>query len=128
MNFPFLKQIAQGLKHANALIFVCLTLACTVRVNAYSPSCHSSNSMINVAVPDTLFALSEEEQKALPHLRLTGQIMFQVLAAEIALQRGQLAPAYRTYLILAYNTHDPRLAQRATEIALSARSTVDALT
>ena len=54
--------------------------------------------------------------------------MFQVLAAEVALQRDQPAPAYQTYLALARDTHDPRFAQRATEIAIAAQSPNDALT
>ena len=68
-----------------------------------------------------------EETKALPDVPLTSQIVFQVLAAEIALQRNQPAPAYQTYLALARDTHDPRMAQRAAEIAIAAQSPTDAL-
>ena len=68
-----------------------------------------------------------EEKKDLPNLPLTSQILYQVLAAEVALQRNQPAPAYQTYLALARDTHDPRMAQRATEIALAAQSPADAL-
>lgn len=48
--------------------------------------------------------------------------VFQVLAAEVALQNGQIAPAYQTYMSLAKNTKDPKMAQRAMEIALAAQS------
>jgi tetratricopeptide (TPR) repeat protein len=68
-----------------------------------------------------------EERKDLPDVALSSQIVFQVLAAEIALQRDQPAPAYQTYLALARDTHDPRMAQRAAEIALAAQSPSDAL-
>jgi tetratricopeptide (TPR) repeat protein len=68
-----------------------------------------------------------EETKNLPDVPLTSQIVFQVLAAEIALQRNEPAPAYQTYLALARDTHDPRMAQRAAEIALGAQSPSDAL-
>lgn len=64
----------------------------------------------------------------LPNRELSSQIVFQVLAAEVALQRGQAAPAYQTYLALARSTQDPRMAQRAAEIAVSAQSPSDALT
>lgn len=67
------------------------------------------------------------ETKNLPSVPLTSQIVFQVLAAEIALQRDQPAPAYQTYLALARDTHDPRMAQRAAEIAIGAQSPADAL-
>jgi tetratricopeptide (TPR) repeat protein len=63
-----------------------------------------------------------------PNRALTGQIVFQVLAAEVALQRGQAAPAFQTYLALARSTQDPRMAQRAAEIAVTAQSPNDALT
>ncbi|KAG0194297.1 hypothetical protein DFQ28_000543 [Apophysomyces sp. BC1034] len=76
---------------------------------------------------DILSTPTLDEQKALPRLALTSQLVYQVLAAEIALQRSQLAPAYQTYLALARDTMDPRFAQRATEIALFAQSPVDAL-
>ena len=58
----------------------------------------------------------------IPNVDLSGQIMFQVLAAEVAAQRGQVGSAARTYLDLAKQLRDPRLAQRATELALAARS------
>jgi tetratricopeptide (TPR) repeat protein len=63
----------------------------------------------------------------IPERKLTDQIMFQVLAAEVAAQRGQFVFAARTYLDLAKATRDPRLAQRATELALSGRSLEQAL-
>ena len=50
----------------------------------------------------------------------TGQAMFEVLASEIALQRGEAGLAYNTYLELARELDDPRLAQRAMEIAITA--------
>lgn len=68
-----------------------------------------------------------EEQKNLPAQPLTAQILYQVLAAEVALQRNQPAPAFQTYMSLARDTHDPRMAQRAAEIALAAQSPADAL-
>jgi predicted Zn-dependent protease len=81
----------------------------------------------SVTLPDALGPASAEDQKSLPDVPLSSQIVFQVLAAEVALQRDQPAPAYQTYLALARDTHDPRMAQRATEIALAAQSPSDAL-
>lgn len=63
----------------------------------------------------------------LPNLTLTPDIMYRVLAAEIALQRGLVGTAYRAYLELARSTRDPRMAQRATEIAFNARISQQAL-
>ena len=53
--------------------------------------------------------------------------VYQVLAAEIALQRGEIGSAYQTYMSLARSTRDPRLAQRAMEIALMAKSSGSSL-
>ena len=50
----------------------------------------------------------------------SGQAIFEVLASEIALQRGEAGLAYTTYLELARQLDDPRLAQRAMEIAITA--------
>jgi tetratricopeptide (TPR) repeat protein len=57
----------------------------------------------------------------LPAVGLTQQIMFKVMLAEIAVQRGQPHIAVPAYLDLARETRDPRLAQRATEVAWNAR-------
>ena len=66
-------------------------------------------------------------EQALPKITLTPQIIFQVLAAEIALQRGALGPAYKTYLALANNIKDPRTAERAVEIAIQGKDLNSAL-
>jgi len=92
---------------------------------AQDPSPTSDDN--SVSAPDMFAPASADEKKDLPDVQLTSQIVFQVLAAEIALQRDQPAPAYQTYLALARDTHDPRMAERATEIALTAQSPSDAL-
>ena len=52
----------------------------------------------------------------------TGEQVFEILASEIALQRGEPGLAYQTYLSLARQTGDPQLAQRAMEIAIAANA------
>lgn len=52
----------------------------------------------------------------------TGEAIFEVLASEIALQRGEAGLAYNTYLEMARQYRDPRLAQRAMEIAIAGGS------
>jgi tetratricopeptide (TPR) repeat protein len=53
--------------------------------------------------------------------------MYRLLASEIAAQRGQVSSAAATYLTLARETRDPRIARRATELALAERSLERAL-
>ncbi|QCP48142.1 tetratricopeptide repeat protein [Trinickia violacea] len=92
---------------------------------AQDPSATSDDN--SVSAPDMFAPASADEKKDLPDVQLTSQIVFQVLAAEIALQRDQPAPAFQTYLALARDTRDPRMAERAAEIALTAQSPSDAL-
>ncbi|MCC8392052.1 tetratricopeptide repeat protein [Paraburkholderia sp. MMS20-SJTR3] len=96
--------------------------------SAYAQDPSPDSDDTSVTIPDALGPSTPEEEKSLPGVPLSSQIVFQVLAAEIALQRNQPAPAYQTYLALTRDTHDPRMAQRATEIALAAQSPSDALT
>ncbi len=54
-----------------------------------------------------------------PDVELTGEILFQILAADFAAQRGAWASAINTGLELARATRDARLARRALEYALA---------
>ncbi|MDO5102755.1 MAG: tetratricopeptide repeat protein [Lautropia sp.] len=63
----------------------------------------------------------------LPLIALTPPLVYEILAAEVALQRQQPQLAYSTYHTLAMQTHDARLARRATEIALHANALNEAL-
>lgn len=63
----------------------------------------------------------------LPQVELTEQMMFKLMLAEVALQRGQPQIAVPAFLDLARETRDPRLAQRATEAAWNARMVSAAL-
>ena len=62
----------------------------------------------------------EPSQLNLPKQALTAPILFDFLLGEVSLQRGKLDIAISRYLKLAKSTRDPRLAKRATEIALHA--------
>ncbi|WP_233799900.1 tetratricopeptide repeat protein [Paraburkholderia sp. HP33-1] len=104
-----------------------LALWALAAVPAYAQDPSPDSDDTSVTMPDALGPSTAEDEKSLPDVPLSSQIVFQVLAAEIALQRDQPAPAYQTYLALARDTHDPRMAQRATEIALAAQSPSDAL-
>lgn len=62
-----------------------------------------------------------------PKQALTSDILFKFLVAEVAGQRGAVQVAQSTYLDLARQTRDPRVARRAAEIALFARDQTAAL-
>jgi tetratricopeptide (TPR) repeat protein len=64
----------------------------------------------------------ESSKAALPSQELTEPLLYEILLAEIALQRGNPALAAQTYLELAEQTRDPRIARRAVEVASTART------
>jgi tetratricopeptide (TPR) repeat protein len=59
----------------------------------------------------------------LPTQALTEAILYEFLLAEIAGQRGNVGLSAQAYADLAKKTRDPRIARRATEIAIFARMT-----
>jgi len=69
----------------------------------------------------------EENTPALPAVELTPERLYQLLLAEFAGQSGELPLSADLYLKLARETEDPRLAQRATRIAIYGRDEVTAL-
>lgn len=64
---------------------------------------------------------------AAPDVNLSGALLYQLMAAEVAAQRGDIGAAYATYLKLARETRDPRLARRATELGLQGRALAESL-
>lgn len=63
----------------------------------------------------------------LPSVELSPELLYKIMMAEIALQRGLPQSAALAMLEVARETGDPRLAQRATEIAWNARMIKEAL-
>jgi tetratricopeptide (TPR) repeat protein len=78
-------------------------------------------------------AIASEPENAseYPKQELTENLLYEYLLAEIAVQRGSVALSAQAYLDLAKRTRDPRIARRATEVALFARmnnAAIDAAT
>lgn len=65
--------------------------------------------------------------ESLPKLKLSDEILYKIVTAEIAYQRGSWQAAYVTLYSLAQQTRDPRLARRCAEIALAVRQSNEAL-
>ncbi|HEV7856334.1 MAG TPA: tetratricopeptide repeat protein [Herminiimonas sp.] len=72
-------------------------------------------------------ASSDKTDGPLPSVQLTDELMFKLLRAELAYQRGDWQLAYVTMLVAAQETRDPRLARRAAEIALGVKQGSEAL-
>lgn len=76
---------------------------------------------------DTADAARARAEAALPKQPLTPELLFRFLVAEVAGQRGAIGIAQSTYLDLARQTRDPRVARRAAEVAMFARNPGGAL-
>ena len=63
----------------------------------------------------------------LPAVELSQELMYKLMLGEIALQRGQPQVAVQAFLEVARESLDPRVAQRATEMAWNARMQKEAL-
>jgi tetratricopeptide (TPR) repeat protein len=71
-------------------------------------------------------SVRKKPEDPLPAVTLTDEILYKFLSAEIGAQRGQWKDAYLTMMATAQQTHDPRLAYRAMEIALGERQLTEA--
>jgi tetratricopeptide (TPR) repeat protein len=65
--------------------------------------------------------------RPLPEVDLTATLLFEILTAEVAVQRGEYNTAFATLMKAARETRDPRLARRATDVAFGARAIAQAL-
>ncbi len=63
----------------------------------------------------------------LPEVALTADLLYRLMAAEMAVQKGQLKVAAAAYLVVARQTQDLRAAKRAAQLAIYARDQVVAL-
>jgi tetratricopeptide (TPR) repeat protein len=70
---------------------------------------------------------AEQSEDKLPNVQMTSAMMQQLLKAEMAFKNGDWQGPYLTMMSLAQQTRDPRLAKRATEMALTAKQPDDAL-
>jgi tetratricopeptide (TPR) repeat protein len=71
--------------------------------------------------PQVVVVKPQPQRQPLPGVELSEELLYKMMLAEVALQRGQPHIAVQTYLELARETQDPRIAQRATEVAWNAR-------
>ncbi len=76
-----------------------------------------SESTLEISAPSRAEKLDER----LPTQDLSEEVLYAFLLGEVALQRGSPGLAAQTYLDLARQTRDPRIARRAVEIANYAR-------
>ena len=105
------------------MLAVVLVAACT----NISPREEDQQAMLEPEVTDAEIVVEEieevqpEQVAPRPKIELTEDILFKVLVAEVAGQRGKIDIAVQNYMDLARMTRDPVVIERATRIAVYAR-------
>ena len=94
--------------------------------SALRASLHDPVKLPNAGAQAATTSVSPKGE-ALPNVPLTQEILFRLLAADIAYQRGQWETAYEVTYRLAQQTRDPRLARRAAEMAIGAKRSNEAM-
>ncbi len=104
-----------------AVWFSLLALAACVQPPA-QPDVSSEQPAASVpALKPRVVVRPSTKPPVLPQQALSQAILYDLLLAEIALQRGQNNVAVQKFLELARETKDPRIAERATKVALNTR-------
>jgi tetratricopeptide (TPR) repeat protein len=116
----------------NFLCVVCLAATLAACANtpiktAESPTAAEATVLKSLPMPKKVTPKPEVRGRQLPLQELDDDKLYAFLVGEIANQRGQGAVASEAYLDLAKSTRDPRIAERATQIALAARQLPKAL-
>ncbi len=109
---------------ATVAVFVSAALALTPVPAASAPKPSEQDSM-KMVVPFDPPEAKKFQEDSLPETELTSSLLFQLIASELALQQHEYKAAYSTYMSMATETSDPRLAERASQIALVAQAPED---
>src|SRR5260221_14695105 len=105
-----------------ALLALVMLAGCGALPSAVSEDQSQGEAESDEAGGEPRAALQESEIRSpLPKQELTENLLYEYLLAEIAGQRGSIGLSAQAYVDLAKRTRDPRIARRATEIALYAR-------
>jgi tetratricopeptide (TPR) repeat protein len=99
-------------------------IACTLLITGALISCAVSGDKADVTSAADLQQgqqVKEVREASFPKQQLTDDLMFDILLGEIAGQRGQVDVAVPHYLQAAEDAEDPRVAERAVQIASYAK-------
>ena len=119
--------------------FAIVTLLAVLSACAVAPQRQGVSALVSAPVPPTVatdVAATEESTHSddathsddvLPNVALTSDLLFKLTRAELDFGRGQWQGPYVTLMGAAQQTRDPRIAQRAVEMALAAKQGSEAL-
>ncbi len=106
-------------------LFLVLTAFALFGCAAPRPTTVEANT-VAAAKPSTTSEVApppaDERGETIPNVDVSSALLYQLMAAEVAVQRGEIGSAFAIYMKLARETRDPRLARRAAELALQGRA------
>ncbi|WP_426191831.1 tetratricopeptide repeat protein [Massilia sp. DWR3-1-1] len=109
----------------NAFVIVTLaavlTACATPSAQAQSEAAAAPAWSVERTTPVTAAPPAAQAEPPLPNVELTSELLYKLVLAEIDLKNGNWQGPYMLMMGAAQQTRDPRLAQRASEIALAAR-------
>jgi tetratricopeptide (TPR) repeat protein len=120
LRIPLHSSVPPALGIAAGTLLVTLILGCAAPPSGKGAA--SRDTPIAVASAVNTAEAAPADPDGGPDVNLSGALLYQLMAAEVAAQRGDIGTAYAVYLKLARETRDPRLARRATELALQGRA------
>ncbi len=106
-----------SVKQLFLLVLILVLISCTNMPTQTGTAINPENQADSTAADDA----PEVTKAARPHIELNKDILYKLLVAEVAGQRGQLDISVSEYLDLARQTRDPDIVSRATRIAVYAR-------
>ena len=101
------------------LLFACMAPQVAAQAAAPGPVQADANAAVDAIAEAAAAAEASAIGARLPKVALTGDLLYKLIKAEMEFQSGNWQPAYMATMAAAQRTRDPRLAQRATEMALS---------
>lgn len=113
-----------------SLLFLALSLslpACAQHVRSDTQSAGLAGTLLLAQASEgggpagAVASAQGDKTTRLPSVVLSRELLYKLLLAEVAGQRGNLRLAARAYLDMAQSTRDARLAKRATELAMMGR-------
>ncbi len=112
------------MKNAFAIVTLAgLLTACALPQRQAAPPVAAAPVALQPDQADIAAPVAEEPavEENLPNVALTSDLLYKLMKAEIEFRNGSWQAPYVTMMAAAQQTRDPRLAQRATEMALSAK-------
>ena len=100
------------------LIFRLFLVIILIFINGCASSPEKPNAQEEVVEPVKIAELKEKSQPSQEKTAIDPDVMYMVMAAELAGQRGDYAIALEGYMEAAKRVNDPRFAERAAKIAM----------